>query len=164
MKILLKYSLIILTIFAGSCSTLSFIPREGGGAKFNLATVEYVQTATAGQKEEIVQQIKGDMEEILNSLLEDDRATLKNLETLLADQAKRMDELSATVDNSNASLEMLSTKLVKDLSDVKSSARDIQMYIDQLETSMKTLPVEALRELNTALDEYMAKRTQENKE
>ncbi len=160
MKSLLNYSLIILTVFAGSCSTLSFIPREGGGAKFNLATVDYVQTATTGQKDEIVR----DIEEILNSLLEDDRAALKNLETLLAEQEKRMNDLSATVDNSNESLEMLSTKLVKDLSDVKSSARDIQMYIDQLETSMKTLPVEALRELNTALDEYMEKRTPENKE
>ena len=57
---------------------------------------------------------------------------------------------------------MLSGKLVKDLSEVKSNIRNMQMYLDQIEENLKTLPVETLRELNTALDEYIAKRSQEN--
>ena len=162
MNSLPKYSLIVLIFFSISCSTLSFIPREGTAAKFNLATVEYVESSVASQKEEIVQQIKDDMEEMLNSLLEEDRAALINLENLLAEQEKRVTDLATTVANSNESLEMLSAKLVKDLSEIKSNTRDMQMVIDQVEENLKTLPIKALRELNTALDEYMAKRTQEN--
>ena len=162
MNSLPKYSLIVLFFFSVSCSTLSFIPREGTAAKFNLATVEYVESSVASQKEEIVQQIKDDMEEMLNSLLEEDRAALINLENLLAEQEKRVTDLATTVANSNESLEMLSAKLVKDLSEIKSNTRDMQMVIDQVEENLKTLPIKALRELNTALDEYMAKRTQEN--
>ena len=162
MNSLPKYSLIVLFFFSVSCTTLSFIPKEGTVAKFNLATVDYVQLTAASQKEELVQQIKEDMEEILNSLLVEDRNALKNLENLLTEQEKRVTDLATTVANSNESLEMLSGKLVKDLSEVKNNIRNMQMYLDQIEENLKTLPVETLRELNTALDEYIAKRSQEN--
>ena len=162
MNSLPKYSLIVLFFFSVSCTTLSFIPKEGTVAKFNLATVDYVQLTAASQKEELVQQIKEDMEEILNSLLVEDRNALKNLENLLTEQEKRVTDLATTVANSNESLEMLSGKLVKDLSEVKNNIRNMQMYLDQIEENLKTLPVETLRELNTAIDEYMAKKSQEN--
>lgn len=162
MNTLLKYSLFVLLFFSISCTTLSFIPKDGTTAKFNLATVDYVQLTAATQKEELVQQIKEDMEEVLNSLLEEDRAALKNLENLLAEQEKRVTDLAATVANSNESLGMLSTKLVKDLSEIKSNVRNMQMYLDQVEENLKTLPVETLREFNTAINEYIAKKSQEN--
>ncbi len=162
MKTLLKYSQFAVLFFSVSCTTLSFIPKDGKAAKFNLATVEYVQSATLSQKEELVQLIKKDLDEILNSLLEDDRAALNNLENLLAEQEKRVNALAESVDSSNVTLGMLSAKLVKDISEVKGNTRNMQMYIDQIETDLKTLPIEALQELNKALDEYMEKKSQEN--
>ena len=97
MNSLPKYSLIVLFFFSVSCTTLSFIPKEGTVAKFNLATVDYVQLTAASQKEELVQQIKEDMEEILNSLLVEDRNALKNLENLLTEQEKIVTDLATTV-------------------------------------------------------------------
>lgn len=161
MKTLLKYSPFVVLFFSLSCTTLSFIPKEGKAAKFNLATVEYVQSVAISQKEELVQLIKKDLDEILNSLLKDDRAALNNLENLLAEQEKRVNALAESVDSSNVTLGMLSAKLVKDISEVKGNTRTMQMYINQIEANLKTLPIEALQELNTALDEYMEKRSQE---
>jgi len=162
MNILLKSSLIGFIFFNISCSTLSFIPREGGAAKFNIATVDYVNSSAAGQKEELMKNIKEDLDEILNSLLEEDRTALKNLETLLAEQEKRLTDIETSVETSNTSLGLLSSKLVKDLSEVKSTTRNMQMYVDQVEENLKTIPIEALKELSTALEEYMDKGTQDN--
>ncbi len=162
MKALINYTPFGLLFFSMSCTTLSFIPQEGKAARFNLATVEYVQLTAEKQQEQLVEQIKTNLDEILNSLLEKDRNTIKNLEILLNKHEKNITTIAASIDSSNTRLGMLSAKLVKDLSDVKSSTRNMQMYIDQINSNLDTLPVEALKELNAALEEYMNKKLQDN--
>jgi len=162
MKALINYTPFGLLFFSMSCTTLSFIPQEGKAARFNLATVEYVQLTAEKQQKQLVEQIKTNLDEILNSLLEKDRNTIKNLEILLNEHEKKITTIAASIDSSNTRLGMLSAKLVKDLSDVKSSTRNMQMYIDQINSNLDTLPVEALKELNAALEEYMNKKLQEN--
>ena len=55
-----------------SCSTIRQLPREGSAAKFNLATVEYVNKKTA----------ESDIKAELDSLLTEDSKNLAEIESL----------------------------------------------------------------------------------
>ncbi len=138
-----------------SCSTISFIPREGGAAKFNLATVDYVENQINAQTEEIFTKVTQNFKPIIDSLLVEDRARLAQLESLLAEQEAQVQSLSNTVDSTYVSMNAIANKVLKDISGVKRTTTDLQLLSAQLSERMDNLSKETLQELQKVLATYL---------
>ncbi|NOZ04296.1 MAG: hypothetical protein GXO92_06800 [FCB group bacterium] len=154
----MKYKRIIFIPFLlilWSCSTMSFIPREGGAAKFNLATVDYVESQINAQNEEILTKVMNNFEPIIDSLLVEDRARLTQLESLLAEQEAQVQSLSNTVDSTYISMNAIANKVLTDISGVKRTTADLQLLSAQLSARMDKLSKEALQELQKVLATYL---------
>ena len=155
MKKILHFAALTSGVLWMSCSTMSFLPREGTVSKFNLATVEYVQTVSETQREDLAQEFSARLVPLLDSLLAGDRETVQQLATLVAEQEKKLAALSAEMDSTEANVLKVSSKMLRDLADMRSANTNMQMYIDQLKGNMESLPLNMLRELNTAIDQYI---------
>ncbi len=138
-----------------SCTTMSFLPREGTVSKFNLATVEYVQTVNQTQRETMAQELFDQLDPMLDSLLAGDRETVQQLATLVSEQEKKLTTLSAEMDSTEANVLKVSSKMLRDLADLRSANTNMQLYIDQLKGNLESLPLNMLRELNTAIEQYI---------
>lgn len=147
-------------LVSSSCSTITFLPREGTASKFNLATVEYVRESTQMARQELVQEISAKMQVILDSLLVEDRAKIDALDSLLAEHRQKMIDVAASNDSTKLAVERVSAKLLRDMSEIRTATNTMQMYVDSLKLDMEVLPVEALRELNRLLEEYLSEKTQ----
>jgi len=147
----MKYKQILLISFLliwCSCSTLSFIPREGGAAKFNLATVDYVESQVNAQTAELLAQIIGDVEHIIDSLLVEDRARLAQFESLLAEQETQVHSLSSAMDSTYVSMNALSNKVLTDISGVKSTTDDLQLLSEQLSVRINNLSIKVFADIS----------------
>ncbi len=126
-----------------SCSTIRQLPREGSAAKFNLATVEYVNEKTA----------ESDIKAELDSLLMEDRKKLAEIESL----KKSLDSLSASLDGTNENLMNVSSSLLGRVAGLKTDVNTMQKRVEKFSGNIEELPTEAIRELNKALEEYLNK-------
>ncbi len=126
-----------------SCSTLPLLPREGSAAKFNLATVDYVNEKTA----------ESDIKAELDSLLMEDRKKLAEIESL----KKSLDSLSASLDGTNENLMNVSSSLLGRVAGLKTDVNTMQKRVEKFSGNIEELPTEAIRELNKALEEYLNK-------
>ena len=126
-----------------SCSTIRQLPREGSAAKFNLATVEYVNEKTA----------ESDIKAELDSLLMEDRKKLAEIESL----KKSLDSLSASLDGTNENLMNVSSSLRVLVAGLKTDVNTMQKRVEKFSVNIEELPTEAIRELNKALEEYLNK-------
>lgn len=140
-----------------SCSTIRQIPREGSAAKFNLATVEYVNTRADAQMEELAQLNSANVMSVLDSLLIEDRKKLVELENLLVEHGKNLESLSASLDGTNENLMNVSSSLLGKVAELKSNVNTMQKQVEQFSVNIENLPEEAIRELNNALEEYLNK-------
>ena len=141
----------------GSCSTLSFLPTEGGGSKFNLATVEYVQAQNEAQKDEIIESLSDDISLVLDSLLSEDRAAMQELAFLLDSLDASLLELSAKIDTSEINVDKSLALMSKELTTVKSHSSTTRMVIRRINDNIDNLPVKALETFNEAINEYLKK-------
>lgn len=157
MNKVITITILLSALFMGSCSTMSFLPTEGGGAKFNLATVEYVQAQAEQQRADIVDNLAANMSGVLDSLLLEDRAALE----LLSDQLDSLDaallEFSAKIDTAEMKMDKSLMTMSKELTAVKTNASSTRMVIRRINDNVDSLPVKALETFNEAINEYLKK-------
>ncbi len=144
-------------LILGSCSTMSFIPTEGGAAKFNLATVDYVQAQNDAQQADLLEELSSNINTMLDSLLMDDRAALEALTIQLDSLSNSITEFAVRIDSS----ETLTTKslatMSKELTTVKTNASSTRMVIRRINDNIDALPVKALETFNEAIKAYLDK-------
>jgi uncharacterized coiled-coil protein SlyX len=155
MKKILHLTALLSSALWMSCTTMSFLPREGTVSKFNLATVEYVQSVSQTQRETLAQEFSSRLVPMLDSLLAGDRETVQKLAKLISEQEQKLTTLSAKMDSTEANVMKVSSKMLRDLADMRSANTNMQLYIDQLKGNMDSLPLNILRELNTAIEQYI---------
>jgi len=139
------------------CSSITFIPREGTASKFNLATVEYVNQMNQSQNEKIIEQLQGQLESVVTKVTEPDREKIADLEAQIAAQAKLIENIQASVDSTRNSVQMVSGRLLKDISDLKASNKNTQFFINQFKSEVEKLPEKALKEFDNAINDYLKK-------
>ncbi|MCF7808793.1 MAG: hypothetical protein K9M49_09890 [Candidatus Marinimicrobia bacterium] len=152
---------VLATTLIMSCSTLSFIPTEGGASKFNLATVEYVQSRNAQQEAEIISNLSDHIVSVIDSLLTEDRASLD----AFTDQLNVLDSalmvLSARIDTTEMMTDRSMALMSKELTSVKTNASSTRMVIRRINDNIDNLPLKALETFNEAIDAYLHKDDQE---
>tara|TARA_B100000315_G_scaffold214013_1_gene212290 strand:+ start:3332 stop:3925 length:594 start_codon:yes stop_codon:yes gene_type:complete len=153
-KIWVGFALLISILF-NACSSIPFIPTEGSAAKFNLATVEYVDAARNNQKDEVIKQVIAMLPSIIDSLLADERNKINLMNALLNEHQEKLTEMSTELDATNADVLRVSSKVLRDISEVKSSVRDFQMYTSNMKSELETLPLEVIQEMQTAFKVYL---------
>lgn len=157
MKKLISITGLVSLLFMVSCSTLSFLPTEGGASKFNLATVEYVQAQNTAQQAELLADISQSFAAQLDSLLAGDREQLGSFALLLDSLETSLDALSAKIDTSNQNLENSLAGMSKELTIAKTNASNTRTVLRRLNDEMETLPKTTLITFNKAITEYLKK-------
>ena len=157
MNKVLSIAILLSILILGSCSTMSFIPREGGAAKFNLATVEYVQAQNEAQRAELIQNLSSNIESILDSMLMNDRAALADFESRLDSLNSALADFAGKIDSSEIVTEKMLTSMSKELTTVKTNASSTRMVIRRINDNIDALPVKALETFNKAINAYLNK-------
>ena len=157
MNKLTTITILLSVLIMGSCSTLSFIPTEGGASKFNLATVEYVQSQTAAQQDELVANLGAHITLVLDSLMADDRASFEALTEQLSALDAALLDLSARIDTTTLESKKALSGMSKELTAVKSNASSTRMVIRRINDNIDNLPLKALETFNEAIDAYLNK-------
>ncbi len=150
-------SILLASLLLGSCSTMSFIPTEGGAAKFNLATVEYVKAQTEAQKEALVSDLAGSLSAVLDSVLKEDRAALLVMTARLDSINSVMLEFSVQMDSSQMYVDKSIMTMQKELTTMKTNASSTRMVIRRINDNIDNLPKKALETFNEAINEYLKK-------
>ncbi len=136
---------------------MSFIPTEGGGAKFNLATVDYVNAQADAQKADIVDNLAENMSGVLDSLLLADRENLIELSAQLDSLDAALLVLSSKIDTSEMKIDKALMTMSKELTTVKTNASSTRMVIRRINDNIDDLPVKALETFNEAINDYLKK-------
>ena len=136
---------------------MSFIPTEGGAAKFNLATVEYVQAQGEAQKEALVSDLAGSLSVVLDSVLMEDRAALLAMTAQLDSINTLMLVFSTQMDSSQMYVDKSINTMQKELTTVKTNASSTRMVIRRINDNIDNLPVKALETFNEAINDYLTK-------
>ncbi|MBT4033711.1 MAG: hypothetical protein HOB84_11180 [Candidatus Marinimicrobia bacterium] len=157
MNKMITISILLSALFLGSCSSLSFIPTEGGAAKFNLATVEYVQAQGEAQKEALVSDLAGSLSVVLDSVLMEDRAALLAMTAQLDSINTLMLVFSTQMDSSQMYVDKSINTMQKELTTVKTNASSTRMVIRRINDNIDNLPVKALETFNEAINDYLTK-------
>lgn len=153
---ILIVTLITVTLLM-SCSTMSFIPTEGGASKFNLATVEYVEQRAAAQEEELINNLADHIMPVLDSLLAEDREAMEAFTTELAMLDSVLEALTVHLDTTVANNEKTIAMFSKDLTTMKTNASSTRMVIRRINDNIDNLPVKALETFNEAIQAYLNK-------
>ena len=157
MNKMITITILISALILGSCSTMSFIPTEGGAAKFNLATVDYVQAQTDSLKADIIDDLAGNISILLDSLLMEDRAALDALALQLDSLNASLGDFAGIIDSSEKYVAKSITLMSKELTTVKTNASSTRMVIRRINDNIDNLPVKALEAFNEAINEYLNK-------
>ena len=157
MNKVLSVTVLLSILIMGSCSTMSFLPREGGAAKFNLATVEYVKAQNDAQQAELSHNLSANIESILDSMLMDDRAALAAFESQLDSLNSALTAFATKIDSSEIVTEKMLTTMSKELTTVKTNASSTRMVIRRINDNIDTLPVKALETFNKAIKSMLLK-------
>ena len=155
----ISITVMALAMFLGSCSTISFLPTEGGAAKFNLATVEYVKNQSEAQKIELLEEFAGTLSTILDSLLIPDRAALAELSTNVDSLELTILEFSAQIDSTSLHTDEKLAAMLNELTTVKANASSTRMVIQRINDDIDALPKKALVTFNEAISAYLNKKS-----
>jgi len=136
---------------------MSFIPTEGGAAKFNLATVEYVQAQGNAQKEALISDLANNLSTVLDSVLEGDRAALMAMTAELDSLNEVILMFSTRIDSSELNVERSLITMQKELTAVKTNASSTRMVIRRINDNIDSLPLKALETFNEAINDYLKK-------
>jgi len=153
----ITFSILVSALLLGSCSTLSFIPTEGGAAKFNLATVEYVQVQNQAQQEALMSDLAANLSVMLDSALQEDRAALLAMTAELDSINSIILEFTAKMDSSEMYVDKSINTMQKELTTVKTNASSTRMVIRRINDNIDNLPVKALETFNEAINDYLKK-------
>ena len=157
----ISITVMALAMFLGSCSTIGFLPTEGGAAKFNLATVEYVKNQSEAQKAELLEEFTGTLSTILDSLLIPDRVALAELSTNVDSLELTILKFSAQIDSSSLHTDEKLAAMLNELTTVKTNASSTRMVIRRINDDIDALPKKALETFNEAISEYLDKKSEE---
>jgi len=149
--------ILISALLIGSCSTMSFLPTEGGASKFNLATVEYVQAQNQAQQDALMSDLAGSLSVMLDSVLQEDRAALLAMTAELDSINSIILEFTAKMDSSEQYVEKSVMTMQKELTTVKTNASSTRMVIRRINDNIDELPVKALETFNEAINDYLTK-------
>ncbi|MCF7826370.1 MAG: hypothetical protein K9M55_09500 [Candidatus Marinimicrobia bacterium] len=136
---------------------MSFIPTEGGAAKFNLATVEYVQAQGNAQKEALISDLASSLSTVLDSVLESDRAALLAMTAQIDSLNSVILEFSSRIDSTELNVERSLITMQKELTAVKTNASSTRMVIRRINDDIEALPLKALETFNAAINDYLKK-------
>ena len=150
-------SILLASLLIGSCSTMSFLPTEGGASKFNLATVEYVQAQNAAQQDALMSGLAENLSVMLDSVLMEDRAALLVMTAELDSINNLMIEFTAQMDSSQMYVDKSINTMQKELTTVKTNASSTRMVIRRINDNIDNLPVKALETFNEAINDYLKK-------
>ena len=153
----ITFSILVSALLLGSCSTLSFIPTEGGAAKFNLATVEYVQAQNQAQQEALMSDLAANLSVMLDSALQEDRAALLAMTAELDSINSIILEFTAKMDSSEMYVDKSINTMQKELTTVKTNASSTRMVIRRINDNIDNLPVKTLETFNEAINDYLKK-------
>ena len=153
----ITFSILVSALLLGSCSTLSFIPTEGGAAKFNLATVEYVQAQNQAQQEALMSDLAANLSVMLDSALQEDRAALLAMTAELDSINSIILAFTAKMDSSEMYVDKSINTMQKELTTVKTNASSTRMVIRRINDNIDNLPVKALETFNEAINDYLKK-------
>ncbi len=156
----ISITVMALAMFLGSCSTISFLPTEGGAAKFNLATVEYVKNQSEAQKAELLEEFTGTLSTILDSLLIPDRVALAELSTNVDSLELTILEFSAQIDSTSLHTDEKLAAMLNELTTVKANASSTRMVIQRINDDIDALPKKALVTFNEAISAYLDKQSE----
>lgn len=148
---------LISALLIGSCSTMSFLPTEGGASKFNLATVEYVQAQNQAQQDALMNDLAGSLSVMLDSVLQEDRAALLAMTAELDSINSIILEFTAQMDSSEQYVEKSVMTMQKELTTVKTNASSTRMVIRRINDNIDELPIKALETFNEAINDYLSK-------
>lgn len=157
MNKIVTITLLLSALFLGSCSTMSFLPTEGGASKFNLATVEYVQAQNQAQQEALMSDLAENLSVMLDSALMDDRAALLAMTAELDSLNSIILEFATKVDSSEMKVDKSLMTMQKELTTVKTNASSTRMVIRRINDNIDNLPVKALETFNEAINDYLKK-------
>ncbi len=157
----ISITIMTLAMFLGSCSTISFLPTEGGAAKFNLATVEYVKNQSEAQKAELLEEFTGTLSTILDSLLIPDRVALAELSTNVDSLELTILKFSAQIDSSSLHADEKLAAMLNELTTVKTNASSTRMVIRRINDDIDALPKKALVTFNEAISAYLNKNSEQ---
>ena len=153
----ITFSILVSALLLGSCSTLSFIPTEGGAAKFNLATVEYVQAQNQAQQEALMSDLAANLSVMLDSALQEDRAALLAMTAELDSINSIILEFTAKMDSSEMYVDKSINTMQKELTTVKTNASSTRMVIRRINDNIDMLPLKTLETFNAAIEGYLKK-------
>jgi len=157
MRKFITTSILLAALLIGSCSTMSFLPTEGGGAKFNLATVEYVQAQNQAQQEALMSDLAENLSVMLDSVLMEDRAALLSMTAELDSINSLILEFTVKMDSSEMYVDKSINTMQKELTSVKTNASSTRMVIRRINDNIDDLPVKALETFNEAINDYLTK-------
>ncbi len=149
--------ILLAALFLGSCTTMSFIPTEGSAAKFNLATVDYVQAQSDSLRADLIDDLAGNLTILLDSLLMEDRAALEALSMQLDSLNSTIDDFAGAIDSSELFIKKSMALMSKELTTVKTNASSTRMVIRRINDNIDNLPLKALEAFNAAINEYLKK-------
>ena len=153
----ITFSILLSALLIGSCSTMSFLPTEGGASKFNLATVEYVQTQNMAQQDALMSDLAANLSVMLDSALQEDRAALLAMTAELDSINSIILAFTAKMDSSEMYVDKSINTMQKELTTVKTNASSTRMVIRRINDNIDNLPVKALETFNEAINDYLKK-------
>ena len=140
-----------------ACTTIPGMPNEGTASKFNLATVDYVESREDVIADRVLAELERKLPGVLESALADERARLQALETAIVAQQGQVSELKQALGVTEANVRAVAAEVRERVQTLESSTTELQLIANELSTEVNDLPADTLRELSSALSSHLAR-------
>ncbi|MBW2229931.1 MAG: hypothetical protein JRG92_18010 [Deltaproteobacteria bacterium] len=141
---------------ATACTSIPGIPTAGTGSKFNLATVEYVDSRESAIADRVTREITSELPAILNEAIQDERERIAAIETALVAQQSQMATLVASMAETEGNVAQLSEEVRLRVATLETSNAELRTIAGALSTEVDALPADTLRVLSAALNAHLA--------
>jgi len=148
-------ALFVFAVLATACTSVPGVPTEGTGSKFNLATVDYVDSREAAIADRVIEDVTRELPAILNEAIQDERERIAALETALVAQQSQMALLTASMIETEHAVARLSEEVRLRVANLESSNLELRTIAGALSSDMEALPADTLRELSVALSAHL---------
>jgi len=148
-------ALILFIISFIGCTSLTFIPRQGNAAKFNLATVAYVDSALAREERNTFRKIIESQQSFLDSLFAQQSEEISSIKASIAGQQTNLNELATNITALNRQLDSLQTAYKAIISLAKVNSRQNQQ-MQAAQDSLAMVLSNTRKTLIGQLEQYIA--------
>jgi len=138
------------------CSSMPFMPKEGGGAGFTLATVDHVAAREAALRTDLRRELEAELDARLDARLAETRGRVETLEQSLASQQLSLESLVQRLDAGDIKLEEGLAALREQIATLGVDALELRQIARGLDTRMQGMPRATLRELDRAIDAHLS--------